>query len=469
MSYRANWRSWALLLGIAASFGAAAQSPDGKNFEGRYRYHGELSIDFAVSPRDGVMYAILNEARYPLKRLGEGIYADRQGSRVIFSGGNRPGYLLEESTGTNFFNRLAAVSFPSTMWSPRGNGPGSVTYQYSPPAQMEDGLTVGGIHQGKLDLRKIEQMIQAIADEKHPNLHSILVVHEGKLVLEEYFYQYDRTMPHQLRSATKSIVSALVGIAIDKKLIRSKSEKVVSFFPEYRLQNPSPHKDQITIEDLLSNRSGLECDDTDQNSAGNEIKMGRTEDWVKFILDLPSDRAPGDLGRYCSGGVIVLGRIVEKASGLRLAEFARTHFFGPLGIKDFTWRFNPDRSSSEDFCQVHLRPRDMMKIGLLYLNGGKWNGQQLISPEWIEASLAKHSVVNQTDYGYLWWRQWLNVDGKRIEGVTAKGNGGQRIYLWPSLQAAAVVTAGSYNERSHADELLVKYVLPALAGTSKDE
>ena len=103
----------------------------------------------------------------------------------------------------------------------------------------------------------------------------------------------------------------------------------------------------------------------------------------------------------------------------------------------------------------------MAKFGLLYLDGGRWKGKQIISPEWVKASLSKHSVVNSTDYGYLWWRQWLNVNGTRVDGVTAKGNGGQRIYLWPSLEMVVVITGGNYNERSPSDELQIKYILPA--------
>ena len=152
---------------------------------------------------------------------------------------------------------------------------------------------------------------------------------------------------------------------------------------------------------------------------------------------------------------------MEKASGQRLPDYAAENLFGKLGIMNYRWNFRPDRSSFDDACQLHMRPRDMAKLGLLYMNEGQWKGRQIISQEWVKASLSRHSVVRGTDYGYLWWRQWLNVNGTRVEGVTAKGNGGQRIYLWPSLDLLVVITGSSYNEQSPSDEIQIRYILPA--------
>jgi CubicO group peptidase (beta-lactamase class C family) len=236
---------------------------------------------------------------------------------------------------------------------------------------------------------------------------------------------------------------------------------VVSFFPEYPIRNLSAEKWAITVEHLLACESGLACEDGNPESPGQELKMNASPDWVQFILDLPMLERPGETGRYCTGGVILLGRIVEKTSGQGLRDFAAEHLFGKLGITDFRWIFKPDSSSFDNACQLHMRPRDMAKFGLLYMNEGQWKGKQIISREWVRASLSMHSVVRGTDYGYLWWRQWLNVNGTRVDGVTAKGNGGQRIYLWPSLNLLVVITGGSYNQQSASDEIQIRYILPA--------
>ncbi len=105
-------------------------------------------------------------------------------------------------------------------------------------------------------------------------------------------------------------------------------------------------------------------------------------------------------------------------------------------------------------------PRDMAKFGLLYLNGGKWNNKQVISADWVKRSLLKHTIINDMGYGYLWWHQWLNVNGTKHNGITAKGNGGQRIYLWPDLNMVTVITGGNFNIQSPSDKLLIEYILP---------
>ncbi|MEO8426776.1 MAG: serine hydrolase [Verrucomicrobiota bacterium] len=383
----------------------------------------------------------------------------------VFERGERgrvSGYRFHQEKATNFFRRISDAEVPEGMWFAR-RSPGNAPYQFtaSVPPDLKDGLEVGSLQDAGLNVALIGKMVEQIANETHRNVDSVLLIRKGKLVLEEYFYQYDRDKLHQLRSATKSVVSGLVGIALDKKLIASKDEKVVALFPEYEIKNLSEEKRAITVEHLLACESGLACEDANPESPGEEQKMNASPDWVQFILDLPMVAPPGKTGRYCTGGVIMLGRIVEKASGQRLPDFATDNLFGKLGITNYRWNFKPDSSSFDDACQLHLRPRDMAKLGLLYMNEGQWKGRQVISPEWVKASLSKHSVVRGTDYGYLWWRQWLNVNGTRVDGVTAKGNGGQRIYLWPSLDLLVVITGASYNEQSPSDEIQVKYILPA--------
>ena len=190
--------------------------------------------------------------------------------------------------------------------------------------------------------------------------------------------------------------------------------------------------------------------------------MYDSEDWVKFILDLPMAGKPGSRASYCTGGVVTLGRIVEKATGKKLAEFADSVLFKPLGVTQFGWNFNIVSSG-----MLELTPVDMAKFGLLYLNGGRYGGQQIISDTWVKASLTKHSTIGGINYGYLWWLEPLNAEGKKVDGMAAKGNGGQRIYIWPELNAVTVITGSNYNRESPSTHLLQKYVLPSLISTGK--
>lgn len=167
----------------------------------------------------------------------------------------------------------------------------------------------------------------------------------------------------------------------------------------------------------------------------------------------------GGKGIYWSGNPITIGRVIEKQTQLSLPEFGRQTLFSPLGITQFDWRFKPDSSSAETFCQLYLRPRDMAKFGLLYLNKGKWPEKQVISQAWVSASLTNHSSIQNVGYGYLWWLKYLTAQGTRYEGAAAQGNGGQRIYVWPSQQMVTVITGGSFNRQSPSDELIAKYIL----------
>lgn len=450
-------------LGAAICFGQANYQigyQDLKEYEGGYEYFNNTRLQLAASPRDNSLYAIINEVRYPLKSVGKDSFLDVQNSKILFER-NKANQISGYRVSNNFFKRLSKEDFPVKMWYPRYAGDGQFEYKYVLPEKTGDGLEVGALKTAGLDDGLIKQMVEKIAVETYKNVHSILIVKDGKLAVEEYFYEYDRNRLHQMRSTTKSVVSALVGIAIEKGFIKSVNEPVLSFFPEYDVKNLSEDKKKIIIENLLTHQSGLDCDDDNQKSAGNELKMGTSPDWVKFTLDLPMNDKPKTRAKYCSGGVIVLGRIVEKATGKTLKEFAAQNLFKPLGITDFEWNFKPDNRSVETFCQIYLTPRAMAKFGLLYLNGGKYGGKQVISSDWVKASLSKHSVVNDTDYGYLWWRPWFNVSGKRADGIAAKGYGGQRIYLRQDLNLVVVITGGNYNGNSPSDDILAKYILPS--------
>jgi CubicO group peptidase (beta-lactamase class C family) len=427
-----------------------------KEYDGLYEYVNNGTIRMGASPKDTLLFAIINESKYKLKAIEKDIFLNMSGERVTFYRNKSQeiaGYITEKDS----FKLKNKVSYSKSTWFPRLDK--NTTVQT--PINLKDGLKVGTIEKSELNPKLITDMMTKIIDGTYPNVHSVLIIKDNKLVLEEYFYEYNKDSLHELRSATKSFFSALTGIAIDKKIIKSTNEKVLSFFPEYDFENNSDLKRQLTIENLLTNESGLDCDASNPKTLGNETKMNNSDDWIKFTLDLPMVANPGENGMYCSGNPIAVGKIVEKESKTKLADFAKENLFEPLGIKKFKWNFKPDKSSVETFCQLYLRPRDMAKFGLLYLNNGKWKEKQIVSEYFVKQSLSKHSVIQGVDYGYLWWIKYFDADGTRYYGKGAQGNGGQRIYLFEKQNIVVVITAGNYNSQSSSDEIIKKNILPA--------
>lgn len=430
-----------------------------KLYEGLYEYLNNSTLKIAASPKDTTLYAIINESKYKLSAIGKDLFMDMTKNEVRFFR-NQNNKIAGYYVGKDTLNLLStAVKFPKEMWYPRLQTSQYYKYDYGQPKNIKDGLVTGNISNSGLDKTLLSEMMKRIIDGQHPNVHSILISKGGKLVFEEYFYEHNQNKLHELRSATKSFISSLTGIAIDKGYIKSKDENVLSYFPEYTIMNNSIAKQKITIENLLTNQSGLDCDITNPNSAGNETVMGNTDDWVKFTLDLPMIDSADGKGMYCSGNPITLGRIIEKTTKETLPNFANHHLFKPLGIKNYIWNFIPNRTSAETFCQLYLSSRDMVKFGLLYLNKGNWNGKQVISSSWVEQSLKKHSTVQGVNYGYLWWNKYLDADGVRYYTFGAQGNGGQKIYIFQEFDMVIVITGGNYNSQSPSDELIKKYIL----------
>jgi len=465
--------------GMTFPLGAQSASPPDPrhaplaDYEGVYAYHDGTSI--ALVAADTMLFAVLDEARYPLRALGGDRFLNGSGDTIPFRRGadGAVSGFVERSV---FFARRTPVVDAATAAAvrarPRSAGVDGrpAPYAYAVPADVGDGLRVGDASEQGLDPASVARLVERVLDGTYPDVHGILVHRGGRLVLEEYFYGYDRERPHQMRSASKSIVSALVGIAVDRGALGGDGDLVVRHLAYGPYANPDPRKDRLTLRDLLTMRSGLACDDWDADSPGNESRVYQSDDWVKFVLDLPMLDEPGTRGRYCSGNVLVAGRMVERATGTPLPLFAREHLFAPLGIRaaDVRWNYTLDASNAATFAQLYLRPRDMLKLGLLFHQQGKWDGRQVISREWVERSTARWSTVGDQEYGYFWWHQWVDAatpDGPhRVDMVVATGNGGQKIYLVPSLDLVVVLTGGSYNVSSPATAIMAREILPALLG-----
>lgn len=414
-------------------------------YNGTYEYSDPSTLEIASSPKDQKLYAIIKDSKYLLRAYNKDTFLNGSNQQVIFHRLNNKitGYTVDGHTYRRINNTV------TYQWQART----TTNYRYHQPADRHDGLTPGSLNTSGLDTARIHTLITRIIDDTYPEVHSILLIKDQKLILEEYFYGYTENTLHQLRSATKSISSLMAGIAIQKGIIQGVQDKVLDFFPEYHITDSL--KSTITLRDLMSQQSGFACNDHDPNSPGNEVKIYPTDDWIDYILNLPMTHVPGTTGDYCSGNTILIDRIVEKASGQSLSAFAKEHLFTPLGITRFKWNFKPDKTQQDEFGQLYLRPRDMAKIGLLILNKGKWKGKQLLPETFVQQAVTKQSVVEDIDYGYTWWLEKL----KDIPGIAAKGNGGQRIFIWPGLNMVAVITAGNYNTQSPANKLLIECVL----------
>jgi CubicO group peptidase (beta-lactamase class C family) len=308
---------------------------------------------------------------------------------------------------------------------------------------------------------RLTELERRIETGETPAPDALLIARHGKLVYERYWNGFNRDKPHDLRSATKSITSLLVGVALEQQLLPGVETRVTPLLQRYApFKNGDERKERITVRNLLEMRSGLECNDWQPDSPGQEDRMYGSRDWVKFILDLPMAEEPGQSTVYCTGGVNVLGALVEDAAGVKFPEFSRRTLFEPLGITQFEWQ-EADGGRTDAGGHLRLRPRDFAKIGQLMLAGGKWQGQQLVPEAWIRESTVSGRALGDSRYGYLWWVNTFELNGTPVDTFFARGNGGQYAFVFPSLDLVAIFTGSFYNEPESAlaIELVGRFVL----------
>ena len=346
-------------------------------------------------------------------------------------------------------------------------------YQYHQPPALTDGWATSTPMQAGLDPEPLHTLVQQILDTRTesvyaPYLQGLLIAHEGKLVLEEYFYGFHANRPHDTRSAGKSFTSALVGLATDADPSLQMTTPVYALFPEPST-SLDPRKSAITVEHLLTMTSGFDCDDNDYNTPGNEDRMQSQEeepDWYRYTLNLPMARNPGTEGVYCSAGINLLGGVLSRATQTWLPEFFQDRFARPLNIKHYHINLQPGGDAYLG-GGLQMRPRDILKLGQLYLDQGMWQGQRILSQNWITRSTRPHTSINiPDDYGYAWWLQSYSVQQRTLKSYYASGNGGQLLIVIPELDVVVLFMGGNYGNfgawRKFRDELVPEYILPAL-------
>jgi len=326
------------------------------------------------------------------------------------------------------------------------------------PVPSWDWLTSTPEEQG-MDSTKLDEMMEYI-DELDLPIDSVIVVRHGYIVLEEYANpKYGPDTLHLLYSVTKSVTSALIGIAIEEGFIESVDQKVVDFFPERSIKNLDSQKQNMTLEHLLTMTTGFEWNASDPTMPYTTVQMESSSDPVQFVLDRPMATDPGGEWVYNNGASHLLSAIITKTTGYTTLEFAREFLFGPLGISNVKWDLNRDPQGI--YCGFHgleLTPRDMAKFGYLYLNNGTWNGKQIVPAEYVARSSETSFLFWENEgYGYQWWT--FPQSGVYY----ASGMYGQRIFVVPDLDTVVVLTA-DLRKGAPGSGLLHRFIIPACTG-----
>lgn len=324
----------------------------------------------------------------------------------------------------------------------------------SPAYWPTEGWQSSTPEQQGMDSEQLAEALDFLQEQDDFNIHSLLIIRNGYMVTDAYFDPFTQGSVHDTASVTKSFTATLVGIAIDEAYIENVHQPVLDFFPERTVANVDANKEAMTVEDLLTMRSGFEC--INQPTEVTLFQMMGSPDWTQFTLDLPMAEKPGTHFVYCSSNVHLLSSIIRETTGMSALAFAQEHLFAPLGISDVGWPSDPD-GNNHGWGDLRMNPHDMAKLGYLYLNEGWWDGRQVLSPAWVTAATSVPENASFVNYGYLWWLV------PEYPGVYyADGRGGQRIFVLPDQDMIVVTTGGGGRDQSGVLEtLLISYILPA--------
>lgn len=337
-------------------------------------------------------------------------------------------------------------------------------------------LSVTAFAQRKQDAL-LNQMTKSIETNHYSGVHSVLITQGDHLDYERYFNGFNRDSLHDSRSSFKSITSLLVGIAIDRGLIKSIDQKVSDFFPQDKAFKGDPYKKTMTIKNLLEMKSGYDCEEFNDTKDCEE-GMSASKDWVQYALNLPMKDKPGTRWSYTSIDPMILSGVISKAARMSVMDFAKRYLFDPLGMTKYRWTIDPSGNGMTG-GSFYILPSDMIKIGQLVHNNGVFNGKRVISEKWIRQSTfcditipdfsfmkSSRSLIGtpqQAFYGFYWYREVMKTETIEEDVLFASGNGGQYIFMLKDLNLTVVFTQGNYGsfKAKQAFEILSKYIIPA--------
>lgn len=322
-----------------------------------------------------------------------------------------------------------------------------------------DGWRSAAPEEQGMDSEKLAQMVEELK-QGNLDLNSLLIVRNGYLVTELYISPYTAGQADFVYSVTKSVIGTLVGIAIQKGYIKDVQQPLFSLLSDQGVKNLDEEKKSITLENLLTQTSGLKCADI---PAPDETVMEASDNWVQFMLDQPMVSQPGTKFNYCTSATHLVSAVLQKVIGMSAREFANQNLFLPLGIGPITkdrWPSDPQGVTIGGYGLV-LNPAEMAKLGYLFLHHGEWDGVAIVPADWVAASTTSHaSQEDKKDYGYLWWVDNLG------QWYAALGRSGHHIFVYPDKNLVVVFTA-SLPFMNDADliplqALLDKYILPSV-------
>jgi CubicO group peptidase (beta-lactamase class C family) len=340
------------------------------------------------------------------------------------------------------------------------DGPGNEPVGLTPVAQTAEWPASTPAAEG-LDATRLTDVLNRIRRREYGSVHSLLVVRNERLVMEEYFDGFSAATVHTQQSVTKSVTSLAAGLAVDRGLLRV-SDRALSFFPDYApVAALDANKRALTVRDLLTMRTGLDWSEGVYDSSPLAQLNNCSCDWIRFVLDWAMREPPGTRFEYNSGGVILLGAIIGRAAGTRVDLLLEAELFRPLGFQNVQWYRGLPQGLPHTGGGLSLRPRDMAKLGTLVVTGGLWQGSAVLSETWIRVSTDTRGPENgglagyASTYGYLWWGLPGGV-------IAAAGAGGQWILVVPDRRLVLVSTANNTNENfGAAVRILYDDVLPA--------
>jgi CubicO group peptidase (beta-lactamase class C family) len=353
--------------------------------------------------------------------------------------------------------------------------PPSPSDHYRAPQPDADGWTTASAREVGLDSTRLAALVQHVSSgdpalDTTPLIQSILIARHGKLVLDEYFFGFEATRPHDTRSASKTFASVLVGAAmLHGAAIAPATPAFALFAADTPFTNPDARKKSITLANLMTHSTGLACDDNGDPQPGNEDVMQGQQaqpDWYRYTLDLPVRFDPGAHYAYCSATMNLVGGVVASAEHAWLPALFDRWVAAPLQFGRYYVNLMPTGQAYFG-GGMHLLPRDLLKLGVAYLNGGIWNGHRIVSRQWVAQSTAPVIDTHAgTSDGYAWHLHTLTLGDKKYTEYEANGNGGQYLIVLPALDMAVVITGADYGRygiwRRWRDDLVPQYVIAAV-------